>query len=1240
VRRHAKASSAGSNTRQVKDLGRIFRGGFATREASRRADGSGASIGRTAALAAFASALVLLVLIVAPASATKTHFFLEDFGSAAQPSFLNPTSLAVDQSNGDVLVVDTFARTISRYKPDGTPDDFSALGSNVIDGEGAGDETPEGGLQFSSSEFSVRNEVQIAIDNSGSASDGNIYLTQAERHLVYVFAPSGAYLGKLGEYEEGANAGGPLTALGYPCGVGVAPNGTVYVGDSSNGLIHKYAPSANPLLNADNVANFSYPGACTLAVGVGPTAGFIFAVSVDGNRSYPLDKLDASTGEKQYELDVFVNTVFVDPATGDVYAARVDGGDAFVHFDASGDTEATRLAAVDRNGGGAGIAVSESSGLVYLAEGGHQQLRVFSPYQVAADPTALPPTEVSATRARLQGTVNPDGAALTECKFEYGTVESGAFANSVPCEESVPADADAHSVSAAITDLSPNVAYHFRLLVANSNRTSTSAERSFTTPQRAFTGAPTSVSKGAATVSGLVRPEAEQISDCSFEYGPTTTYGASVPCLPASIPASYVAQAVSGALEGLEEFAVYHYKLTFTTAAGTFTGEDELFRTKGPLGLPDNRRYEQVSPVAKNGADIDPGLSAASVEGNRLVIRSIGSFAGAPTSLLSGVPYLSTRGPKGWSTESIAMPGGELAETGYVALMPDLSKGVVLWNEKGQLGTYDPNAQRGVNLYLRDFADPAFTLVNGTLSEAGGFNRRLGFVVWGSSDFSHLAIISSGGLTPEGEVAGCDDASGGSDQCTYEWDNGELRLASIVNGEPVTGTPGTRPGENECGYEHAMSDDGSRLFFTSPPGLNQGGQLYAREDGTTTTLISESERTLPGGLSGEDVNFQNAEATHGDRVLFTTRNSLLDADSDETNDLYLYDYAKPAGERLTLVSADHNPNGSDGAMVDGAAGSSGPCGGVMGASDALRRVYFVADNQIVAGEPEDEGPKLYLWEDNGASATTIYVGALRADDWRAWWGALQLNSADTRLARMSGNGRYLVFLSSAQLTGFDNEGRREVYRYDAVADTLECASCSADASPVNGEIGFMEEPGFAGRPAYNHPTTNVTDQGQVFFHTSRGLVPADSNGKFDVYEYEEGHPRLISGGEGLGDSFFLDATPSGSDVFFTTVDQLVGWDIDENVDAYDARIGGGFPEPSLVPAACQGDACQPAVVAPNDATPASSSFEGAGNVSEPKASRCSKGKVRRNGKCRKKKQARKHSAKQQRQSKPATRSHG
>ena len=76
---------------------------------------------------------------------------------------------------------------------------------------------------------------------------------------------------------------------------------------------------------------------------------------------------------------------------------------------------------------------------------------------------------------------------------------------------------------------------------------------------------------------------------------------------------------------------------------------------------------------------------------------------------------------------------------------------------------------------------------------------------------------------------------------------------------------------------------------------------------------------------------------------------------------------------------------------------------------------------------------------------------------------------------------------------------------------------------------------------------------------------AATNHKEDVYEYEPngagscqsatgGCVSLISSGSSSRESAFVEATPSGSDVFFLTAAQLLPQDTDTAFDIYDARV--------------------------------------------------------------------------------------
>jgi sugar lactone lactonase YvrE len=285
------------------------------------------------------------LLIPGPAFGAE-HHFLETFGSANEPTFSEPRSIAIDQSTGDVLVADAGTGTISRFHEDGTPSEFSALGSNEI----------------TSLTFGGPGEVEIAVDNSGGATDGNLYVPQAGAKVVDIFSSTGELIGELTESSEGE--------FNEPCGVAVDPSGNVYVADFSE-HIHKYEPAANPPVNGDNSANLEFGGACTLAAGAGPSEGFIFAAHFFGS----LSKLDSSTGVEQYEVDAGPTvTPSVDPTTGNVYSASEA---EIIEFDAAGPTSAVEVSNTPLASLATGVAINESTGNVYAIREGSANVEVF-----------------------------------------------------------------------------------------------------------------------------------------------------------------------------------------------------------------------------------------------------------------------------------------------------------------------------------------------------------------------------------------------------------------------------------------------------------------------------------------------------------------------------------------------------------------------------------------------------------------------------------------------------------------------------------------------------------------------------------------------------------------------------------------------------------------------------------------------------------------------------------------------
>jgi hypothetical protein len=151
---------------------------------------------------------------------------------------------------------------------------------------------------------------------------------------------------------------------------------------------------------------------------------------------------------------------------------------------------------------------------------------------------------------------------------------------------------------------------------------------------------------------------------------------------------------------------------------------------------------------------------------------------------------------------------------------------------------------------------------------------------------------------------------------------------------------------------------------------------------------------------------------------------------------------------------------------------------------------------------------------------------------------------------------------------------------------------------------------------------------RLFFETYDALVPHDSNGHHDVYEYEGGHVYPISDVAGGYDSFLLGVSLSGNDVFIATAAQLLAQDRDLRIDIYDARIDGGYPVTGVPPVCDNGDSCKPPPTAQPGVfgAPASATFSGAGNVApisqvkhvakvKARSKKCKRGFVGKRGRC-------------------------
>jgi hypothetical protein len=635
---------------------------------------------------------------------------------------------------------------------------------------------------------------------------------------------------------------------------------------------------------------------------------------------------------------------------------------------------------------------------------------------------------------------------------------------------------------------------------------------------------------------------------------------------------------------------------------------NEQFRTGHAAALPDCRAYEVVSPadsqpffetlglvqnIVPEPVEIigeEKGVFAAA-SGDRLAYFSTFAPSGSST---DGPYYLATRGAAGWGVKNVVPPQSPESDTGclpgMVAWSTELDRGVLadgfIKNSgvAGECGEDEPELVRGEphgrqNLFVRDGETGGYQLVN--VTQPGVPTADAEFQA-ASSDLSHVVFDSRAKLTENAPT-------GENREVFYEWSAGVVRLLTVLpDGAPVDGQLADRvipqvgfTTELESpGARHSLSADGSRAVFVA------NGDLFVREhaDREQSMVVAgactepaqactvQADASQAGG-SGGGGQFMGASAD-GSLVYFT------DADT-----AGLTESTVPgSGQNLYRYDVE------TGVLTDLTAGPEAQVLGVSGMGEDGSQVYFVAEGQLTS-EGKPGAPNLYMA--NGGTVT--YIATLDPADSCDW-------TLSCMTARVSRNGGFIGFNSVAELTGFANNPRQEIFLYDANAAALSCASCDPTGAPPTAPASIRRPVNeFTLAPVDAHLQRYVSDTGQVFFDTFDQL-PGARNGQSNVFEYENGTLHILSGGTSAFSSFFYEANATGKNVFFVTSQPLTSVGAEGEYRIVDARENGGFPTPAAPAAPCGGEEClSPAATSPASPNAGSGTYTGPGNPAPPSA---------------------------------------
>jgi hypothetical protein len=808
-------------------------------------------------------------------------------------------------------------------------------------------------------------------------------------------------------------------------------------------------------------------------------------------------------------------------------------------------------------------------------------------------------TNVQTTTATLNGAVDPEGLEVTGCRFEYGTVAPGLppfvgyaeFDHEAPCAPEPGSGSGPVAVSAQIAGLQPNTYYFYRLAATNANGANTS------TPGELITLSPPVIEReevvkvgySTATLQAEVEP-AGFATTYRFEYGITASYGSSVPVPNGKLAAGRGAVLVSEPLVDLAAGVTYHYRVTATNAIGTVYGPDQTFAAfaepsappatcpnisfrNGGLSenLPDCRAYELVSPLDKNDADVigqnDTNLASASGDG--IVFGSRNSFGDTRGSGVAGLnQYVATRGPSSWQTHAVMpTPAPSAVQIFFGSTVLHLFSSELDYAalEAQQLPEAEGGVPNGVNLYRESTTtDQLWTLTNPQagleVTDPFAASERGGLTGGSADELSVIAFQSTANFLPEAT---------GSNPKLYVFSHGSLGLAGILpdGSMPAGGSTSVRPAAYESrNFANTVSADGSRVFFVAPGDESTPPQLYVRENGQRTLWISHPDASMPTS-EPRGVEFRAATAD-GSEVVFSSEDPLLPDDPAGLQyGLYLYTAAPSPGSSSNLTFIGRYAEAPE----------------VLGMSTDARRIYFRS------------GSTLSLWDEGTTRVVTTRFAGGGGPEEALESGALAVSTDGERMAFIGTTQEWEALLSGRASRG----AHTEMYLYEAPTQTLTCVSCPGDGAAVSASI--QTEPratAFGVGIGLGFQHRFISDNGRyVFFNTPEALVPRDTNGLTDAYEYntETGSASLLSSGTGDHGAWFVEASTNGDNAFFVTQQSYSRADRDSLVDLYDARVNGGLPESPPPPVPCAGDACQ-GVPSATPSFNTASGFSGIGNL--------------------------------------------
>ncbi|HEX9482741.1 MAG TPA: hypothetical protein VF927_11625, partial [Solirubrobacteraceae bacterium] len=465
--------------------------------------------GRTLCALLAAAGALLVLCSSATALSQRGHVLERSFGSpgSAAGQLEEPKGVAINESSGDIYVVDSGNNRVDRFDHEG----------NFIEAWGWGVRTGEKILQTCTAETTCRAGLKghgkgelhgaeaIAIDNAaGSPSKGDVYVeaikpyeetigkeheVEFERTVYDKFSPSGKLEAQIKGWKERGESTEPFEE---PFGITVDAKGHVWVyneeslfeftDEVKNKFIKEVESEAGEgrqglAVDSSGGPYVEHEGGLP-AIGEEPPS---VVAKLDPTGEVVLEELSGedSTG---LAIDPSTHVVLVDDITKiDVFAPD---GQLLDSFGSGQITHGTGVAAARTAEAGASV--------VAVADSATNNVHLYAP-----EPPGAPKIEeasvagITSTSARLTASIDPTGLE-TEYSFRYSTGPAPAASEAcngacleTPATKIGSGFADV-PVEPEISGLTPGTTYHYRLIAHNSAGGAESAEQAFKTAPEVF----------------------------------------------------------------------------------------------------------------------------------------------------------------------------------------------------------------------------------------------------------------------------------------------------------------------------------------------------------------------------------------------------------------------------------------------------------------------------------------------------------------------------------------------------------------------------------------------------------------------------------------------------------------------------------------------------------------------------------------------------------------------------------